>query len=80
MRIALRGAIGGFDHTVLTWLALDRPFPFDDLVDVLIAIIAGSVDGLVSLDPAIELRDDRIESGWVFEDYRGELFKGKGNV
>ena len=54
VRIALRGAIGGVDHAVLTWFTLDRPFPLDVLIDTLIAIIAGGINAISSLDASLD--------------------------
>ncbi|MGI9611936.1 MAG: TetR/AcrR family transcriptional regulator [Acidimicrobiales bacterium] len=55
VKIALRGAIGGIDHAVLTWLDLDKPFPLDRLIDTLVAIIAGSITGTTALDTSLEI-------------------------
>lgn len=54
VKIAMRGGIGGIDHAVLTWLTLDRPVPLEDLIDGLLAILAGSISGATSLDPSVE--------------------------
>lgn len=54
-RIALRGAVGGIDHTVLTWFDLGQPNPLDDVVDTMISILRGAVHGIAALDPELPI-------------------------
>lgn len=61
VRIALRGAVGHFDHALLTWLRLDRPFAIERLVDAAINAVSGAVDAIATLDPSIHLRAARTE-------------------
>ncbi len=61
VRIALRGAVGHFDHALLTWLRLDRPFAIERLVDAALDAVGGAVDGIATLDPDINLREARTE-------------------
>ena len=54
VRIALRGAVGGIDHAVLTWLNQSRPYPLEVLIDGLVAIIAGSVAVVIAMDDRVD--------------------------
>jgi len=55
VRIALRGAIGGADHAVLAWLEHGRPFPPARLVDGFLTALAGTLDSIAVLDPAVDV-------------------------
>jgi AcrR family transcriptional regulator len=55
VRVALRGAIGGADHAVLAWLEYGRPFPSARLVDGFFAVLAGTLDSIAVLDPAVDV-------------------------
>lgn len=54
VKVAMRGGIGGIDQAMRTWLNLDRPFPLEDLIDGLLAILAGSITAAAALDPALD--------------------------
>ena len=61
VRIALRGAVGHFDHALLTWLRLERPFAIERLVDAAIDAVGGAITAIATLDPSISLRAARTE-------------------
>ncbi len=61
VRIALRGAVGFYDHALLTWLRLDRPFPLERLIDAAIEAVGSALDVMALLDASIPLRAARTE-------------------
>ena len=55
VQVALRGAVGGIDHAALTWLGMERPFPFEALVDMLVEIIGGGINAVVATEPGVDI-------------------------